>query len=413
MPTTIPYDPSRALGNIVDNAVLQNLLDISAAHAPADAAEEKLNSLKAIKRSIDMTIAELANMRIDTASLAKESAELDDRIRIAGDDYAALRRKSVEEIKRLQDNPPPPNPGPYDSPVNQALSRTTTVPLTADALRMSVRYFAVDNTQRASSARAPAIEGFVAEKLSAYSAWRRQQTVQAIRQQIDGDYRRRDIAGSMVIVINCIHKNRTLISPLVLDADKAVAAWNSTHTANRIDTAQPEKVLLLAADADANPRPEKTLPLVYGATYGSYFIGMVHMTADGSNADRNKMDTIAACIERLFGIGSWAGNGPFSLDGEFSREARHLLSDEHVTGHCTFLTLDEALPDGGAGVADDTAGLMDVLDAYLRNAVDGKGGIALDQYLRHLTAAELAQMWLAKHYPDGYRPPEEEEKPSE
>ena len=52
MPTTIPYDPSRALGNIVDNAVLQNLLDISAAHAPADAADDVVTLMTIQCRSL-------------------------------------------------------------------------------------------------------------------------------------------------------------------------------------------------------------------------------------------------------------------------------------------------------------------------------------------------------------------------
>ena len=43
MPSTIPYDPSLVLGNIVSQAKLDNLVAISAAQAPADAAEDTLH----------------------------------------------------------------------------------------------------------------------------------------------------------------------------------------------------------------------------------------------------------------------------------------------------------------------------------------------------------------------------------
>jgi hypothetical protein len=43
MASTIPYDPSLVLGNLVDPALIENLKVISAAQRPVDVAQDTLN----------------------------------------------------------------------------------------------------------------------------------------------------------------------------------------------------------------------------------------------------------------------------------------------------------------------------------------------------------------------------------
>lgn len=45
MPSSIPYDPSLVLANIVSNKALEIVEQISALQAPVDAAQEQLNTL--------------------------------------------------------------------------------------------------------------------------------------------------------------------------------------------------------------------------------------------------------------------------------------------------------------------------------------------------------------------------------
>ena len=53
MPSTIPYDPSLILGNVVTKPRLDLIEQIAKLQAPADAAEQNLNSLIILKRSMD------------------------------------------------------------------------------------------------------------------------------------------------------------------------------------------------------------------------------------------------------------------------------------------------------------------------------------------------------------------------
>lgn len=80
MPSVIPFDSSIALGNIVDPRKLERLEQISELQAPADNAEDELNSLIALKRSIDTTVQELSNLRIDTTEPVQESRTVGEEI---------------------------------------------------------------------------------------------------------------------------------------------------------------------------------------------------------------------------------------------------------------------------------------------------------------------------------------------
>ena len=56
MPTSIPYDPSLVLGNVVHPEKMIVLENISALQAPVDAAEANLNSLITRKHPIKYTL---------------------------------------------------------------------------------------------------------------------------------------------------------------------------------------------------------------------------------------------------------------------------------------------------------------------------------------------------------------------
>ncbi len=74
MPTTIPFDPTLVLGNIVSLEKIERLKKEAKAQQPVDNAQRQLNALILAKRSLDMTTQELMNMGVDTTS--KEFDEL-------------------------------------------------------------------------------------------------------------------------------------------------------------------------------------------------------------------------------------------------------------------------------------------------------------------------------------------------
>ncbi len=91
MPTSIPYDPSLVLGNLVNPVTMDRLNQIATLQAPIDAAQDTMNSFITMKRSIDMTIEELQNMGIDTADVAKQSVVVGTNITKSAIAYAQTR----------------------------------------------------------------------------------------------------------------------------------------------------------------------------------------------------------------------------------------------------------------------------------------------------------------------------------
>ena len=102
MPSTIPYDPALALGNIVSPQRLDVLEKIAAAQAPADAAEDNLNSLIAMKRSLDMTIQEMINMGTDPAEVITASSDTGKQISAAASDFAKAKIQSLKDTQPLK-----------------------------------------------------------------------------------------------------------------------------------------------------------------------------------------------------------------------------------------------------------------------------------------------------------------------
>jgi hypothetical protein len=100
MPSSIPYDPALALGSVVPQEKLDNVIKIADLQAPADAAQFRFNSAVALKHSIDMTIQELLGLNIDPSDEIKGELETAKAEVInAAKDYA---QKKSQRKKPLQ-----------------------------------------------------------------------------------------------------------------------------------------------------------------------------------------------------------------------------------------------------------------------------------------------------------------------
>ena len=104
MPNSIPYDhPSLVLGNIVDTQVLEVLKKIEVAQNSTEAAQQKMNSFIAMKRSVAMTINELMNINLDISDLQKEIKTIDISISQSAQSYIAERIKNETSIQKLKE----------------------------------------------------------------------------------------------------------------------------------------------------------------------------------------------------------------------------------------------------------------------------------------------------------------------
>lgn len=474
MPSSIPYDPSLVLGNLVSQDRLDNLTKISELQAAPDAAEETLNSFIAMKRSIDMTVQELVDMQIDATDLIKESQIVGKNVKDAAIAYAKAKLEAEKKIRPLKakiqgvhDN--------IESPINY--NRTgikTNFPLSADSLKMNVQYFAVDENKQGSNTHASTIKSFVSGEMgyagNSFSA----EASAAVQSQVHSQTSKHDIAGTLVISISCTHKNAVLLAPFILDVDKAIRVWNRVFPDNKdkIKTDSISNISKIAKEADT--AKEKSLTLISGATYGSSFIGMIHVLNTSSTKSSEAMYSIANKVQAQFEVGGWFANakGGFGVDSSFSNDVKNLLSTQNISSHCTLVAMG-SIPTiksnqvklGVKGFADDDGAksmasllkiqnvthtdqnsvsqaasaartgsqmialqtakvesalsaladiddgnnkmldinsMIDAMDDYIQKCLKGNIGIPINYYLKPITKSQLAQMWMAKYYPNKY-----------
>lgn len=338
MPSTIPYDPSLILGNIVSQEKLTNIIQISKLQAPADAAENELNSLIALKRSVDMTIQETMGMGINPDDLIAESAEIGKQIEKAAVAYGKAKIASQKAIQPLKAKMNSVNES-VESPIDYNKSQLKQMAISSDSLQMNAQYFSFDQNSQSSQSHAATVSSFVSESLSFFGEGSSYQASATAQAQMNSQHSRHSIAGTLVITISCTHKNAQVFAPYILDVDKAVRTWNTMYPDNMIKTNDPGSIAKIEAKADT--KEDKSFSILSGATYGSSFVGMVHVLNTTESNSSQSMESVAASMQESFDIGGWfaSGTGSFGVSSSFSNSAKNLLSTQNVTSHATLIAM--------------------------------------------------------------------------
>ncbi|RKH21377.1 hypothetical protein D7X74_01470 [Corallococcus sp. CA047B] len=377
---SIPYDPALVLGNLVDETVLKSVIAISEAAVPADDAQEALNSLILSKRSIDMTIQELTGMGIDPKDVIASSTKLGDQIRTAAVAYATASMKAQDDIikakaDRAKGRAAVAVSASVESPIDYNRTQIKRMPLAADSIKMDAQYFSNDsNTQDASNTIAT-IKDYVSASTSFLGSSRSLEASSAAQKQASRQYQNHDIAGTLVITVGCTHKDAVLLAPFVIDPDKAIRAWNALFSGDQISTDHPEKLVTDVIKAKGDSKNE--LKLISGATYGSSFVGMVHILRSESTTSDQAMFSAAASLQATMKAGGWFANaeGGFGVSESFSNDVKRMMSLQQISSHCSIITMG-SIPSiksnmvkvGVKEFADfDPAAMMDKL-ATLQNA---------------------------------------------
>ena len=470
MPSTIPYDPSLVLGNIVTQDKLDIVTEIAGAQAPADAAEDELNSLISLKRSLDMTVQELIEMNIDATDLIKESQETGERVTQAAQAYGKAKLASEKAIQPLKAKIRMVHDS-VESPVDFLKSQIKNLPLAADSLKMNCQYFAFDENEQSSEAHASTVASFVSDSVSGggfgYSGSTASQAKCSAQEQMSSQHQRHSISGTLVVAITCTHKTAAVLAPFVLDPDKAVRVWNAIFRDDMIKTNSVESICQILAKQDT--KAAKSLNVLSGQTCGSCFIGMVHTLNTTETSSSLSLYSVASSIQSQFNVASWFehASGGFGVSSSFSNDAKNLLSAQNVTSHCTLNVMgtipsiksnnvtmsvkafnmnDDPMKavsqvqnatasemdsiDSSAAASRtgaqlqsmkasevksalsslsdidnqnnkiiDTNSLMEAMEDYINKCLSGQIGIPINYYVKPITQAEIARLWLAKYYP--------------
>lgn len=338
MPSTIPYDPSLVLGNIVDPKTIDTVVKIAELQQPVDAAEAKLNSLITLHRSTEMTIQELLDMRLDASALLAQNTATGQEIQKAAGEYAAKKVAAETEIQKYRAELSKVDYE-VESPLDYNKSQIKTLGLSTDSLQLNVQYFSRITEGQVSETHASNISSFVSESLRYFGQHHAAQAAHAVQSQVNTQIEDHEIAGTLVISITCTHRNAQVFAPLILDIDKAVRAWNTLFPGDMIKTNDPVGILI--TQANAQTRAERKMHIISGATFGSSFVGMVHILNSTNTVSHQQMQSIASNLQSTFDVGGWfaAATGGFGVESSFSESAKALLSTQNIQSHCSLVTM--------------------------------------------------------------------------
>jgi hypothetical protein len=262
---------------------------------------------------------------------------------------------------------------------------------------------------------------------------------------------------------------------LVIDVDKAISIWNHAFPSDRLKAADPAGMTAVAASEEAANK--QSLNLLTGATYGSSFVGMVHVlqsettdVGEGAGSGQS-MTEVAESMQEKFKVAAWleSESGGLGADSDFVNDIKRLLGKQDFSTHVTLITMgivpsiksselaagverfakfdakemmdslgNLSSPSATTSVAQkskeavnakkltelkgaqaqsvmlgldeidakknsmiDLNSLVTAFDDYLEKVSDGEcGGVPITYFVKPITKAALAEMWLAKHRPD-------------
>ena len=471
MPQSIPFDSSLTLGNLVTEDKLAVLKKISELQAPVEAAEEAMNSSIELRRSLDLTISEMVNLGIDTTELNASQITANEAIVKNASAYASARAKNLQPILELKSEMSSISTS-IESPIDYNKTQIKQMPLSSDSLRMNAQFFSFEETKQNSNSVIASAKAFVTGATSFLGTKRSAEMTTAVGNQMTKQKETNDIAGTLIITVTCTHKDAALLAPFVIDVDKAIRVWNELYKDKLIKIDDVSNFQKIAKEEGT--KDEKKMHLLSGATYGSSFVGMVHVMKSTSSQSSQRMKTVASEMQAQMETGNWfaSASGGFGIDASFASDVKSLLSKQQVSSTVSVITMGstpviksnevqmgvqkfadfdpaammdklataanatnsaqasvseraQAARTGGqmlairdaevkstvTGLAPiderknkmlDTDSLMTAFEDYVNKALAGNLGVPINFYIKSITRAQLAQMWVAKYYPNQY-----------
>ena len=383
MPSTIPFDPSLVLGNLINLDKINGLKAIAEEQKPADDAQDALNALILNKRKLDMTYQEMVNMGVsvsDLTSFEQMIEKLKGDIATHAAKYGDEVMKSAGKVESTKDSQDQKqiNEAP-ESPIDWNKSSIKKMPLSSDTMNVDVQYIRneteVDSNEAHASAVALAVSGSVGSIFGSSVTARAAHSAKSSTLHQTSQH---EIVGTLVITATCTHKIADVFAPFIMDPDKAIDAWNLSYPQSTLDTtseAELKKALAVKAD-EKDPK----LYLLSGQTMGSSFVGMVHIiqaqTTDSTQSESAR--TSAAAVEaKASGLFTYY-SGKFGISSDSSKKLQDLLSTNDMTSHCCLVTMGliPSLKSNEVGTTiktlqPDAKEVMDQL-SEIQNATDGE-----------------------------------------
>jgi hypothetical protein len=337
------------MGQIVNKDAIKNVEQIAGFQAVADAAQDKYNGLLTSKRSLDMTLIELTSLKLskdDLQPLEEEIEVFNKDVTSAAVDYAKAKIVSEQNIAKVRAKVPQVHVQ-WESPVDYVRTQIKSMQLAADSINLDVQYFSTDTNKQKSTTSAEDISSFVSAKMQRLGVKVQAEMSSNAKSQANDQMENHDVEGTLVIAVTCTHKNASVLAPFIMNVDKAIKVWNQMwpEKENRINPTSASDMAKLAEEIDSpggvGGKEKPSMTIISGVTYGSSFVGMVHILRSTSTSASEKLTSIAASAQTQMEVGAWFQkfSGGFGVSSSFSNDVKNLLSTQNIQSHVTMVCM--------------------------------------------------------------------------
>ena len=338
MASTIPYDPTLVLGNLVDPADIENLKVISSAERPVDVAQDTLNDTIRAKQKLQMTYTELANLGLSQTqltSLDTQMTALNDTLAKNAGDYAKAVLDSQTKIAAgkakivtLSEQP--------ESPVDWNKTEIKKIELSSNTMNMDVQYIRNEDEDDGSNAHADNVAASVSSAVSCVFGFKAAASAATnVANTTLATTSAHNIIGTLVITAACTHKMATELAPFIMDPEKAIDAWNQTYPSDIIPSDPTAMAALINVDT------KNKLHILSGKTIGSSFVGLVHFEQHENTDSTQNSSASTKAANASFEYGGWFADyeGKFGVTKDVSDNVKKMFSTTNVTSHCSLITM--------------------------------------------------------------------------
>ncbi|CAM3661489.1 hypothetical protein VA7868_00366 [Vibrio aerogenes CECT 7868] len=274
MAVSVPYHPGLVLGNILESSYLSYIQQHSQIQGQTEKCRKQHNALTQQKNKLDMIREELVSMGVDETDLSEIDNEIQ-RVRKkmlkAAVNYSKAVINTEKQLASLEGSTSLASVSSQsESPVDFMKSEMMAKPLASDSIELDMQFFHLDSHTTDPTAFAAQIARHVAHQSG-------HQLADQVQKKVMHHASQHNIQGTLVISANCTHRTASVFSPLVLDPEKAVRAWNACYPGQAIAAQSVDKVKKTTSSGRSQMQ---TLDVLSGATFGSSFVGMVHFIQD-------------------------------------------------------------------------------------------------------------------------------------
>jgi len=342
--STIPFDPSLTLGNLVHLEKIAQLMQLAELEKPQKLAEQKLNNLTLSNYKMKMVALEMENMGIpkeDQRGLLVEIEKLKKSMVEAAVQLVTTTIMSQTNVNAMLDEHAQTTISVTpESPMDFGLSPVRNFPLSSDTMNFDVQYFRNEGNKEGTKAHASQVSSFVNGKFSSMNVGSGGLDMRSnVKETMQTQTTLHTIEGTIVIIAHCTHRASDIISPVILNYKKAVTAWNSTYPDDPLNR-DATSMYHAALAPMKRVGEENALYLLSGCTRGSSFVGFVHILQTENTSETQSSAALAgkmsAMISRDMALQRMTGG--FGASTSLGANLKNLLSTSKIENHCSLIT---------------------------------------------------------------------------